>query len=339
MQYENPGAVRIVMLALLGAGVGLGAPPVAQTEPSATRTMRPAAVVASVDGRVWIQRTGASEPLAAELGTRLRTGDVVRADEASATTIYFSGGHIVRVPAGSRLEIISDAASAPDGTNRIARMSDRSLKVLEEGLWVLSDPRGGVLLQPMRGGPWAAEDEAGDSLLSPRRETVTTLRPVFYWASAGGDVRITVGERGRVVWRSRKMSGSSLVYPESAPALQPDRTYEWWLEAAGDQVPLTEAVSFTMPGVVLLQDMATFESEMRRFSPDDDADPVSSFLRCAYYEQLGAWSPFLWAASRLSGSGEEGGFARRALTQARRRMGLSKAEAQRLLAIQAVHRE
>ena len=189
MRWTRLPVKRLALLLTLGSLGGAWAQ--SETAP------RAAAVIAGIEGVVRIERAGASSALEARLGDRLRTGDVVRAAGDSAATIFFSGGHIVRVPAGSRLEIVMDPGSSPPGS-RVVRMSDRSLTVVEEGLWVLSDPRGDILLGAMRGDAHVASPP--HLLLSPRRETLTGPRPTFFWASAEKQVRVVIETDGGVVW-------------------------------------------------------------------------------------------------------------------------------------------
>lgn len=294
---------------------------------------RTAAVIAGIEGTVRIERAGVSSALEARLGDRLRTGDVVRAGGDSAVTIFFSGGHIVRVPAGSRLEIVMDPGSPPPGS-RVARMSDRLLTVVEEGLWVLSDPRGDILLGAMRGDARVASPP--HLLLSPRRETLTGTQPTFFWTSAEMQVRVVIETDGSVVWQSDAVSGSTLAYPAQAPALRPGGTYRWWIETTSHD-RLASPERFDVPTAELIADFAAFESELETLVSTGGIGPVKTLLRCAFYHGTSAWSPLLETSLELRDPGYDShdSFAARTTALARRKMGLTEAEARQFVDVRS----
>jgi hypothetical protein len=288
---------------------------------------KPAAILAAVEGIVWINRKGAPEPIPAEVGLRLQTGDNVRAGEESAATIYFSGGNIVRIPPGNRLEILKDPARSSPGTRRVAEMSDRTLKILEEGLWILTDPGGGVLLGSMRGEGEESYPPSGTQehvLLSPRRELVITNRPEFFWLSDGSMIGVVIAANDQIFWRSGEIAGSSLVYPESAPSLPPGSDFQWWLESPNTRMPLTEAVEFQIPVAEVFHDIASFESALVNQFPGGEHETMIDFLRCAFYQRMRAWTPLLRAAKRLEVSNVGKGFGSNTARIARLQLGLSE---------------
>ncbi|HET8947296.1 MAG TPA: hypothetical protein VFQ07_09960, partial [Candidatus Polarisedimenticolia bacterium] len=71
-----------------------------------------AAVLAAASGQVNIERPGSAAPLVGSIGMRLLAGDTVKVGGGSSATVYLAGGGLVRVPAGSRIEIPSEAIPA-----------------------------------------------------------------------------------------------------------------------------------------------------------------------------------------------------------------------------------
>ena len=66
----------------------------------------------AASGQVSIERPGTPAPLAGTIGMRLLAGDTVKVGSGSSATVYLAGGGLVRVPAGSRIEIPRVGVSA-----------------------------------------------------------------------------------------------------------------------------------------------------------------------------------------------------------------------------------
>lgn len=290
---------------------------------------RPAGVLAAVSGEVRVERPGSTSPLAGAIGTLLLPGDGVRVGRAASATVYLAGGGIVRVQAGSRIEIPKEAPM-PAAVPPNAALSSRSVQVLEAGLWVLNDPRGSVLLGAMRGddSDWRGEGPDTQVPLSPRFETVLDSRPRLIWA-AEGPVRIALGRGKDVIWRSATTSAATLDLPDDVPALQAGQTYRWWLEGA-EGAPLSEAVPFRVADEGARSDAGRFEKEIATMSGGDDGPVVVSLLRCGYYVEVGAWSRVVTAASDLKRRDPSSPAAARALDGSRQQMRLDADSLSRL---------
>jgi hypothetical protein len=297
-------------------------------QPSARPQAPPAAgVLATVRGEVAIERPGGARPLAGTVGMRLMPGDGLRVGPGSSATVYLAGGSIVRVPAGGRIEIPQGPAGAgPAPPAQGGAMSSRSVEVLEQGLWILNDPEGSVLLSAMRGED-DAWDEAGRPAslpLSPRFEIVLEPRPRFLWSGPDGPVRVALARGKEVLWRSASTKSSSLRLPEDGPKLRAGEAYRWWLESGDSGGPLGEAVPFRIADKNVQDDATRFESEIGVMTQGDDAAVLAGLLRCGYYVQIGAWSRVLAAAGDLKRRDAGSPVAPRALDGCRRQMRLTE---------------
>jgi hypothetical protein len=320
-----------LLLALLAEP--LGATPAPGTAAAAEApAARPAvAVLASARGKVSVDRLGSPTPLEGSLGMRLQPGDTVRVGSGGAATVYLAGGGLVRVPAGSRIEIPKESAPTPDPTLRTA-MSSRSVEVFEAGLWILNDPDGSVLLSAMRGNAddWSGGRAASPQPLSPRYETLLEARPRFVWS--GGEARAVVAHGREILWRFPASSGS-IVWPSSAPELQPGEMYRWWLESSEGGAP-GDAVPFRIAEVKTLADSERFEKEVARLAAGDDPS-LAGLLRCGFYVEAGAWTKALAAASRLRRQDPASEAATRAFDGSRRKMRLGEEAAAQLASLLA----
>ena len=332
----------ILMAALCLRITTLGAEPSSPPQPAPA-----AGVLATVRGDVAIDRPGGARPIAGTIGMRLMPGDGLRVGPGSSATVYLAGGSIVRVPAGGRIEIpqapgrtggaLAGVEGAGRGPAAASSMSSRSVEVLEQGLWILNDPEGSVLLSAMRGEDDAWDDAGGTGPLplSPRFETVLEPRPRFVWSTAAGPVRIALARGKDVLWRSPAAATTSLSLPEDGPKLRAGEAYRWWLESGDAGVPLGEAVPFRLATREVQTDAARFESEVGALERGDDGTALAGLLRCGYYVKIGAWSRVLTAASSLGRRDAPSPVAPRALDGCRRQMRLTQEGIDRLVALGA----
>lgn len=325
------------LIVLLSASIAGSLPAAVDTTPHATPA---AGVLASVSGDVKIDRPGSTAPLAGAIGLRLEPGDAVRVGTGSSATVYLVGGGIVRIPAGSRIEIpkeageMKTAAAGAGGSNAALRgaMSSRSVEVLEAGLWILNDPQGSVLLTSMRGAgdDWDLTENAGPLPLSPRFEMVLDQKPRLVWAGEG-PVRVVIGRGKEVVFRSAPATAASLTLPDTAPELHPGEVYRWWLEAPDGGAPLSESVPFKVADKKLQADATKFEKEVSSLAGNDDGPAIASLMRCGYYVQIGAWSRVVRAASDLRRLDPASEAATRAIDGSRQQMRLGEDSIARLM--------
>jgi hypothetical protein len=303
-----------------------------------------AAVLAAASGQVSIERPGSAEPLKGTIGMRLLAGDTVKVASASSATIYLAGGGLVRVPAGSRIEIPREAipgagAGAAGGaaaagmvgttpppteaSTLATAMSARSVEVLEAGLWILNDPDGSVLLSAMRGegDDWSAAAGGATEPLSPRFETVLETRPRFVWSGTATS-KVVVARGKEIVWRGAPSAAGTVTLASDAPELKLGEMYRWWLESEVPGTPPSESVPFKVADKRAIGDAARFEKEVEGLASGDEGPGLASLMRCGYYVEVGAWSRVVSAASDLRRRDPGSQAAGRALEGSRRQMRL-----------------
>jgi hypothetical protein len=333
LQAPLPAATVFAALAVL-APILLASVPGFAASSSSTA----AAVLAASSGQVSIERPGSAAPLSGSIGMRLLAGDTVKVGSGSSATVYLAGGGLVRVPAGSRIEIPREAvpvgAPAPaaaagstlppsEASTMATAMSSRSVEVLEAGLWILNDPDGSVLLSAMRGDgdDWGAAAGGVSEPLSPRFETVFETRPRFVWSGTPTS-RVVVARGKEIVWRGAPTAAGNLTLPSDVAELKPGETYRWWLEAEAPGTPPTESVPFRIAERKTMAEATRFEKELEGLAAGDEGPGLASLMRCGYYVEVGAWSRVISAAADLRRRDPASPAAERALEGSRRQMRL-----------------
>jgi len=281
------------------------------------------AVIADIRGPVTILQESAGESSRASIGRRLQVGDTLETGTGSSATIFLSGGQLLELLENSRIRITKDLHAESGSAKRLASMSRSSLRVLERGIWVMSDPGGSTLVAGLRGpaAPLAKPGSSGVIPLSPRHEVVLDTRPAFYWSGTDAPVRVVVARENRIVWRSHPAEG--LTRPGSEDdALEPGG-YTWWIETEGTSRPLSPKVPFEVAEESIIADATAFESTVADLEKSRGDGALSGFLKCAYYLEARAWSAVLVDSIGTTDPGSaEPGYEDRCTSAARSGMGL-----------------
>jgi len=249
-----------------------------------------AGVIVGVTGKVTVQRD-AQAPVAATLGMRLEAVDVVVVERGAAAEIYLKGGGVVRLHDATRFEM-PKAANAQAGAS--ARLNGGSIAQLESGLWVLNDPKGSLLVSPMRG-----DDAEAVLPLTPRYETLAEPRATFLWSGGPAKAIVVVAKRREVVWKSGPASPGAPLDPGAALPLTAGEVYTWWLEPEAGGPPLTAGVTFRVAAADVIARTKAVEDELRSLAASNGESTAADYLRLAHYTGAGSWTRVLQLASKL----------------------------------------
>jgi hypothetical protein len=258
-----------------------------------------AGVIVSVTGHVTVERPAANARTAT-LGLRLDPIDVVVVERGASAEIYLKGGGVVHLRDATRFEM-PKAADAPARAATKTKLSSGSIAQLENGLWVLNDPQGGLLVSPMRGdGGW----EAGDSAvpLTPRYETLTAPAAQFIWNGGPAKARVVVAKRREVVWKSAPTAPGTVLDAGTALQLSAGEVYTWWLEPEAGGPPLTAGVPFRIAAKDVIERTKDVEKELRTMSGGDQDPSAVDYLRVAFYAGAASWTRVLELATPMAPS-------------------------------------
>ncbi|MFQ5768282.1 MAG: hypothetical protein ACE5ID_09915, partial [Acidobacteriota bacterium] len=259
-----------------------------RTAAATSHVSRPAAIISSLKGRVWVLRAGTTEEIHAQLAMALRSGDTLRTELNSSASILTSDDSILTLAAGSKIAMdkLSQEQVPVD-------MPGKTSEILRRGFLFMTKQQ--VLVPALRG---AGEHPSADCIaheepsrptpLSPRNETITTLRPVFYWSGTAGKVRVMVSRYDQEVWHSKPVRGASLKYPARAPRLDAEGSYSWAIEPLTKGTRKSPSVRFHLMDDDELQGMSAFEAEMTKLRELDDGAALTAFFRSVYYREIGA---------------------------------------------------
>jgi hypothetical protein len=276
--------------ALLLIAIGTGP---AHATPAAESS---AGVIVGVTGHVVVERP-AAPPRAATLGMRLDAADVVVVDRGAVASIYLKGGGVVRLTDATRFEL-PKAADAPARGSSQAKLQSGTIAQLENGLWVLNDPAGSLLVSPMRGeGAWGSSETPVP--LSPRYEALTEAHAVFVWSGGPAKARVVVAQRREPVWRSAPTAPGTVLDAGTAFPLVAGEVYTWWLEPEAGGPPLTAGVSFRMAAADVLARTKAIEAELRSLAGTAEGAAAADYLRVAHYVGASSWTRVLGLAMRM----------------------------------------
>jgi len=273
-----------------------------------------AGVIVGVSGHVVIQGSSSS-PQPATLGMRLAPSDVVVVDRGASASVYLKGGGVVRLSDATRFAVPKGTEAHDAG----AKLKSGSIAQLENGLWVLNDPSGSLLVSPMRG------DEGGDAPLplTPRYEALTETHATFGWTGGPPKARVVVAKKRDVVWRSDPAPPGTPVAAGSALALAPGEVYTWWLEPEAGGAPLTAGIPFRVAASDVLDRTRALEGEVGTIGGE-----TADYLRLAHYVGAGSWTHVVALASPMP----EGDARKRALAAAAQGLRLDERGAKALAA-------
>ncbi len=199
--------VSAAILVLLGYGGSEGGVPAQAQESGAIADSSGAMnLVVSVKGQLEVKRKGWSQFAPALFGTSLRRGDLLRLGGGSSEAKVVCSGLTVH-------DVSSGVGGVPCVAARpVLRYHDDST----------ISPRG-------------YESVSFPMVISPRKTKLLNPRPTLRWSPVEGVTRYRVIVRGiDVVW-SGDVGSTKLVYPDTAPSLDPRNSYKLIVIANGRQ--------------------------------------------------------------------------------------------------------
>jgi hypothetical protein len=271
-----------------------------------------AGVIVGVTGHVTVDRqAGAAIP--ATLGLRLDAVDVVVVERGASAEIYLKGGGVVRLHDATRFAMPKAVGAEAQNVAR-ARLKDGSIAQLESGLWVLNDPKGSLLVSPMRGdGAWSSPADAAVPL-TPRYEALTDTHVAFLWSGGPARARVVIAKRREAIWKSEPAPAGTLLDPGAALRLEAGEVYTWWLEPEAGGPPLTAGMPFRVAEQAIIERTKAIEEELRALNGAGSDTAAADYLRVAHYAGAGSWTHVLV----LAGGMEAGNARTRAIEAATR---------------------
>jgi len=167
-------------------------------------------------GDIQVVHPGKTPERAAMLQSLYAGSKVQVSNGATATVVFTDGSRAVTVEEKSSPFEIQPAAKAAGRLKEAA------------GTLVGKKSSSGFVALAVRG------KTRGPTLLAPRETKLLTATPRFQWIGIDGQpstVKLS-GVQG-VIWSAENVAATQIVYPASAPALQPGAAYSWSAERRG----------------------------------------------------------------------------------------------------------
>jgi len=185
------------------------------------------AVITGVNGNVLIRKADKTEFAKAYWGTQLFPGDQVKTSASSEAVLTLSNNSIMKLGSGSDMTMSGNMSSATESAGNVRKISSATMVNLS-ALTPNKETRKEVgALAGLRSGSTGNAIE----LTSPSNTLIKTDRPSFSWFPKKSFENYIVNlynSRG-LVW-SRKVSASTMNYPENEKGLVYGESYFWNVE-------------------------------------------------------------------------------------------------------------
>jgi hypothetical protein len=201
------------------------------------------AIVAQLEGGVWLQREKKSRPIREAM--LLNVGDVIAAEDGGRAVIYQVYAPVTRLRAKQSRAIEPLSPPLPD--NALTAQEFARLKRI-----LLNAKQRRKEASPRRmGGP----DKAVLTISDERNSTVLVREPTFNWTRVSGARRyvIKIYDRDEKLLWSTTTTETRVAYPKNLPPLAPG-DYKWDVTAlvaeveSPDRKALFDATAFTVVG-------------------------------------------------------------------------------------------
>jgi hypothetical protein len=184
-------------------------------------------------GRVEVKRAGESEWKPAQPLLALRPGDQLRASGEARTSLVFTGGRGAQAVSAANSPFTVQAPAAAGASDKVRGLVSGVTDFLagkQKDLAYL--PLSVRSVRP----PRVAQ-------LEPRQTKLLPGAVTFEWSGSGTlHYKIRVGVLGQqgILWEQANLPRKPVVYPASAPPLEPGVRYFWQLETEGQPMQQAE---------------------------------------------------------------------------------------------------
>jgi hypothetical protein len=242
------------------------------------------AVITEIKGKAIYKEAGMSQFTKATWGTRLYDGDQVSTDDKSEVRLLYSDNSFLTLGPNSMVTISGAESPGTQSTGDVKRISSSVAVNLSSLAFKKDEEKDVGALAGIRSG---AADHTIE-LISPRNTLIRTARPSFSWfvKLPFDNYTLNLFNSKGLVW-SRKVSGTSLNYPENEKELNSGESYFWFVE--GESLIETEKSAshkFTLLTSDKSREVSGHESAIRQiFSENPESSSLHSLLGAYYIDE------------------------------------------------------
>jgi hypothetical protein len=241
----------------------------------------PAAILLSCTNGVTVERSGGTA-VPGSFGLALFAGDEVKTAAGSEAEIHFENGTWINVGPNSSMLIKGAGTRTRPGS---VKVGDGSFEVVQNMLR-LKDPKGTSSLAALRSSPGKPEI----ALVSPCQTKVLSANPRFEWESNGLDeeLLLTIYSEKGIYHTAKVPGGSSYLYPDGAPVLDPGVSYSWTIETTDPlRIPPLRSVAAFFE-VISADEAEQMDRSLRMIDPKEIPNTSTChFLRASVYYDHG----------------------------------------------------
>jgi hypothetical protein len=255
----------------------------------------PVALLVKYRGDVRVERSGAPEPLAGEVGLQLLAGDQLVVPTGGEAVVMYRTGRLVRAAASVTIEDVADAESSGLFANTMKTLGQVATTDAR------TQPNRQGMIRPIAGAPVP---------IAPRNEVkVLAVRPTFTWFSAPNATSYMIqiqrlGDDSPRPARYSMGTDTTWTLPLTEAPLVPGATYTWTVGGEGVG-RVAEPKRFTVASAA---DMAALEATLTGLiDAGIDPDQDGLFLTALAYRDAGLYYEALRAVERIAAQGNGNG--------------------------------
>ncbi len=243
------------------------------------------AVITEINGEALLKKVNRSEFSKAYWGTQLFRGDEIKTSDRSEVKLLFSNSSFIVLGANSMITISGKESPATESIGDVKNISSAMMVNLSALTLKREDKNDVGALAGVR----SVTTDKAIELTSPYNTLIKTNRPAFFWITKKSYDNYIVNlynTRG-LVW-SKKISESTMKYPENEKGLEFGESYFWNVQ--GEYLIETDKSAnckFSVLSVEKSKEVADNEAVIRNtFNNDPESSSLHSVLG-AYYVNEG----------------------------------------------------
>jgi hypothetical protein len=242
------------------------------------------AIVTEISGKALIKEAGMSQFSKATWGNQLFSGDQVATSDKSEVKLLYSDNSIITLGPNSLITITGAESIATEPMGDVKHVST-GMGVNLSSLTLKKDESRDV---GALAGVRSATPEQAIELESPYNTVIRTDHPTFSWFSnlTFDEYTVNLYNSNGLVW-SRKVSESTLEYPENEKGLESGKSYFWNVE--GEYLINTDKSAnhkFTVLNSEKSREIAEKETVIRSsFLEDPESSSLHSVLGAYFIDQ------------------------------------------------------
>ncbi len=242
------------------------------------------ALITGVNGDVLIKKFNKTEFVKAYWGTQLFQGDLIKTSANSEATITFSNSIVFKLGSNSNIKVSGNETSATESSGDVKKISSAMMVNLSALTSKRDNKRDIGALAGLRSG----NTEQAIELTSPYNTLIKTDRPSFSWLAKKSFDNYIVNlynSRG-LVW-SKKVSDSTMKYPDNEKGLEFGESYFWYVE--GEELIESDKSAnhkFSVLSLEKSKEVEEQESVIRStFKDEPESSSLHSILGAYYINQ------------------------------------------------------